>query len=159
VSARHQVNGRIEIHQLKIGSAEETVFLRSVRGARVPQFLAPGLRACGLGSGPDVFADALVQAAGDRPGFFIAPTSLVSIRLPAAGVTLPALAPAAGRFIRPMWLTNTAARGLAAMVIVVPSATVNRIWRLRGNACGTGTSSIPLAAAGRARLQAVHRDT
>jgi hypothetical protein len=31
----------------------------------------------GLGFGPDVFADALVPPAGDRPGFFYAPTSLV----------------------------------------------------------------------------------
>jgi len=58
----------------------------------------------------------------------------------------------------PVWPPDTAAGGIAAMVIVVPNATVNRILRLQGNACGTGTSSIPPVAAGGARLQAVHRD-
>jgi len=71
VSARHQVNGRTEFSIFEIGAAEETVFLRSLRDARVPQFHPRGFLAEGLISGPDVFADALVQSAGDCPGFFM----------------------------------------------------------------------------------------
>jgi hypothetical protein len=56
-------------------------------------------------------------------------------------------------------LPNTSAKGNAAMVIVAPIATVNRILRLQGNACGTGISSIPRRPGGCARLQVVHRDT
>src|SRR5262245_29541917 len=111
-----------------------------------------------MGSGPDVFADALVPAAGDRPGFFYFRTSLVR-SAPGNGGTGCVSLRRRRRFRRAMWPPDTAARGLAAMVIVVPNATVNRILRLRGKCCGTGTSSIPRRAGLSARLQAVHRDT
>ena len=56
----------------RIDTAEETVFLRSVRGVRVPQF-HPRPSGCGLRSGPDVFADALVPTRRGSPRLFYCP--------------------------------------------------------------------------------------
>ena len=113
----------------------------------------------GLRSGPDVFADALVPPAGDRPGFFYVPTSLVRSASRQWGMALYVLRQAGAGLVGSPVLQKVAARGLAAMVIVVPNATVNRVLRLPGNACGTSISSIPPEAVGRVRLHAVHRDT
>src|SRR5262249_5863061 len=127
VSARHQVNGRIETSPVE-GRYGRRNGLSSFGAGRsfVPQF-HPGPRGRGLRFGPDVFADALVPPAGDRPGFFIAPTSLVSGRPRQRNNPARLHDGLAAEFVRPVWPPNTAARGLAAMVIVVPNATVNQI--------------------------------
>jgi len=68
VSARHQVNGRIELEAAglrRAGPAEETGFLRSVRihhpVCRFTKARSPEVRFA-----PDVFADALVLGASDE---------------------------------------------------------------------------------------------
>jgi hypothetical protein len=84
VSARHQVKRLDRIFEKsslfpKIGPAEETSFLRSVRILAVRNFTGFQARpACKpqVKSGPDVFADALVpRAAPMAPGAPISPES------------------------------------------------------------------------------------
>jgi hypothetical protein len=48
--------------------------------------------------------------------------------------------------------------GLAAMVIVVPNRTVNRISRLVTSRCAAGVFAIPGSTARCARLHPIHRE-
>jgi hypothetical protein len=155
VSARHQVNGRIETSSILEDRCGRRNGLSSF-GAERSSFrgFTQGFRAAGRDLVLTCSPTPSFQLPGIAPAF-LCPDIVGAYRFPATGTV--AARPGDGLPVR-YGRRNNAAGADTAMVIVVPNATVNRILRLQENACGTGTSLIPRQGARRARLHAVHRE-